>query len=232
MLVPLLFESTFDIGAKCLDEGIFDENLKITFSGDAISVCIRIFSDLSAVDILVKTTEGSHFMLEMQSEDTLGQLKEQLDLYCSLEEESSLYEEDIRILGGKWPRSSSRLYVVESFERFLHPKKYPIPRYDKIDLTEEERATISYIVRTVADNSWMTLLRLSKNLNDAGDRVNHVHPFRFLEAIFTDEVNIVAARNIRQKGGLYWKNFVGGVVDSMTERPLKVIRAIISCFLR
>jgi len=49
----------------------------------------------------------------------------------------------------------------------------------------------------------------------AGDRIDHVHPLRFLEAVFTDEELKVGIRNIRGKGWV-WNHFVGGLKDSLS----------------
>ena len=95
------------------------------------------------------------------------------------------------------------------------PKKTVVRNYFA-PLAAAEREDIRYILRTLANNSLIKIAGYKSSLNKAGDRVNHVHPFRFLECIFADDELKVCARNIQGKTWV-WSGFLDGVITSFNE---------------
>lgn len=89
-----------------------------------------------------------------------------------------------------------------------------VTRDYSLELTQSDRNDIRYIITTMADKSLATLLRLKGQLETAGDRIDHVHPLRFLEAIFGDEQLKVAIHNIRKRGWV-WGDFFKGISTSL-----------------
>jgi hypothetical protein len=63
------------------------------------------------------------------------------------------------------------------------------PAYEQLVLTAADRANIAWIIRTMADNGKLSLLMSYKNeLKRRGAEINHVHPLKFLAAIFDPNV--------------------------------------------
>ncbi len=83
-------------------------------------------------------------------------------------------------------------------------------------ITPGEKHEIEYIVTTLAEKSTPTLLFYKSSLTAAGDRVDHVHPYRFMHAVFSDEELKVAIRNIIKKDWV-WSGFVDGFADSFND---------------
>lgn len=99
-----------------------------------------------------------------------------------------------------------------------YPRNYHAP------VTAGERADIHYIVTFLADKSLMTIAKHRSELEEAGDRINHLHPLRFLMTVFTDEKLKVAIRNIRSRGWV-WDSFYGGLKESLiTEASLQNLK--------
>lgn len=90
----------------------------------------------------------------------------------------------------------------------MEVRKYDVP------LSEGERRDIRLIVSTLANSSLFRLWGQEKRLNDAGDRVNGVHPLKFLYCIFSDEElkNCVTVIKTRAIVG---KRFEKGLFDSL-----------------
>lgn len=103
----------------------------------------------------------------------------------------------------------------DAYHAISQPRNYAIP------LTEQDKKDITFIVTTLADKSLVSILAKRGDLNAAGDRINAVHPYRFLGYVFSTEKLKVAARNIRRRGGLVWKNFSAGVTDTLAEESSK-----------
>ncbi len=116
------------------------------------------------------------------------------------------------------------VFVVESQETVLvkedsaqyrkvseHLRRYDLP------ITKEEKKDISYIITYLADKSLLSLLRHKSSLEAAGDRINHVHPLRFLMCVFTDEELTEGIKGIYKRGGWVWSDFSAGLKESLKE---------------
>lgn len=87
-------------------------------------------------------------------------------------------------------------------------------------VTDSEKKDIVYIITSMANKPLTKLFKMKSSLESAGDRINHVHPLRFLECVFTDEELKVGIRNIKGRGWV-WSDFYGGLKDSLHEESLK-----------
>lgn len=92
----------------------------------------------------------------------------------------------------------------------------PVPKGSKRDfeaaLSDNEKRDISYIVTTLARKSAVSLLFYKKSLEEAGDRVAHVHPLKFLGFIFTDSDLKKLVKEIK---GTPWNRFSGDMGESL-----------------
>ncbi|MCB1181278.1 MAG: hypothetical protein KDK55_04575 [Chlamydiia bacterium] len=89
-----------------------------------------------------------------------------------------------------------------------YPRDYYAP------LNSTERSDIHYIITSLANRSLASILFHKSELEAAGDRIDHVHPLRFLECVFTTEEYKVGIRNIRGRGWI-WGDFIGGIKSSL-----------------
>lgn len=89
------------------------------------------------------------------------------------------------------------------------------PRDYYAPISPRQKKDLSYIVNTLSKSSLVSLMRQKRDLERAGDRINNIHPLRFLIAIFTDEELKVGIRNIPK--GWVWDDFMKGLRDSLNE---------------
>jgi hypothetical protein len=90
------------------------------------------------------------------------------------------------------------------------------PRNYFAAVTAQERKDITYILRTLANNSLAKIVKEKSGLKKAGDRIDSLHPFKFMETIFTDEELKVCVRVIEGKNWV-WSDFLNGITSSLSK---------------
>ncbi|MCB1119597.1 MAG: hypothetical protein KDK65_06530, partial [Chlamydiia bacterium] len=83
-----------------------------------------------------------------------------------------------------------------------------------LPVSQNEIHDIRYIIKTLANKSAAGLLMNKAALESAGDRIDHLHPFRFLQAIFSDEELKVCMRNLKGYG---WSGFIDNLSRTFDE---------------
>jgi len=58
--------------------------------------------------------------------------------------------------------------------------------YDKLVLSEEDKDYVYEIITILADNGKLSLLFKQNHLRDLGSQIDHLHPLKFLSAIFSN----------------------------------------------
>lgn len=81
-------------------------------------------------------------------------------------------------------------------------------------LTKQDREDIEKIVTSLAKYTWTELLSHRSSIKKAGDRVDTVHPLKFLECIFTNEKLKAGIHSIRERSKI-WSEFSGGLFKSL-----------------
>jgi hypothetical protein len=114
--------------------------------------------------------------------------------------------------------------VLEDFHLKRHGENLGRPRSYEKELTAAEKNDIHYIMTTLANSSLISIAIHRSSLESAGDRIDHIHPIKFLTHVFTNEELKVAMRNIRGRGWI-WGDFSSGVKESLaTEAALNNIK--------
>lgn len=83
-------------------------------------------------------------------------------------------------------------------------------------MNEEEQADIRYIITTLSKKSYPGLLIAKGSMENAGQRVGHVHPLRFLCFVFSETDLRVAIYNVSQRS-FVWKQFMDGMDGSLNK---------------
>jgi hypothetical protein len=84
------------------------------------------------------------------------------------------------------------------------------------DVTEQEKEDLTYIVTTLGNKSLTKIYKEKENLKKAGDRIDHLHPLRFLRTVFTDEELKAAIANIKESRWV-WGEFKKGLFNSLKD---------------
>lgn len=87
-------------------------------------------------------------------------------------------------------------------------------------VTANEKNDVSYIINTLGMASLAKVTKSKSSLKKAGDRVDHIHPLRFLAVIFSDE-QMKASMHAMQSRGWIWKEFIGNLGDTFEEEATR-----------
>ncbi len=85
--------------------------------------------------------------------------------------------------------------------------------YEPVKHTEQK--DILFIMKTLARKSLLELLKYKSQLEKAGDRIDHIHPFVFLSHIFTDEELKAYIHAIKRRGSWVWDEFISGLKNTL-----------------
>lgn len=86
------------------------------------------------------------------------------------------------------------------------------------EVTSEDKSHLAYLINSLANKSYLSLLIIRHSIQSAGDKTAHIHPLRFLLTIFSDEELKVGMRNMK---GIPWDEFSKGIKDSLEEEKGK-----------
>lgn len=85
-------------------------------------------------------------------------------------------------------------------------------------VNSHEKKDIHYILTKMARDNYAALWKAESSLKKAGDRLRHLHPFKFLETIFTDEELKACAHAIRDRNiKKIWNEFVDGTASTLQQ---------------
>jgi hypothetical protein len=88
------------------------------------------------------------------------------------------------------------------------------PREFSAEPSGRDVEDVRYIVLTLANRSVLGIAKDKDLVEKAGDRIDHLHPLKFLQVIFTDDELKVGVKNIREKGWL-WSSFIDGIAITL-----------------
>ena len=83
-------------------------------------------------------------------------------------------------------------------------------------LSTVQQEDIRYILKTLSNSSILKIGASESSLKKAGERIDAVHPLRFLEYVFTDEELKVCMHNMHGRSWV-WKEFISGIIGSFNE---------------
>ena len=95
--------------------------------------------------------------------------------------------------------------------------KKPVWRDYSVSVTKQEKKDMAYIITTLANDNLISVGVSKSSLKKAGDRIDHLHPFRFLITVFADEELKAGIHAIRDRGGWIWEGFIDGLTGSIEQ---------------
>ncbi len=154
-------------------------------------------------EMLITTYDGRTFVFDVDPEESIGALQDRIGALEEMDSESYVVE------------AAPRLGAMSIAANGGQGKELGYPRDYCSEVTYEEMVDIRYIVTSLANKPLLSIALIKSDLEAAGDRIDHLHPLRFLMTVFTDEELKVGIRNIRGRGWV-WKHFVGGLKNCMS----------------
>lgn len=135
----------------------------------------------------------------------------QTEAFCGWESETG-HSEDVKEFNLEIAISSAGIKVKPVEYVKSQPRNYNTP------VSSGDREKIRYIVTTLGFESILKITSVRSDLKKKGKQIDHLHPFRFLMTIFTDEEMKAAAHAIRGRMiGWIWDEFLGGIAGSLKE---------------
>ncbi len=193
--------------------------------GIIATLLTSLFSMVSASQVLFHMPEGEHFYLEIQDQMNVAAVKDRVG-------EISHYplEKLILLSDGKILNDRETLHAYEGKEVWVELDDFSFDANNAIakktyagfrdyhqTMTKDEKKDLRFLLKTMATKSLAGLLKYKSQMEYAGDRIDHVHPLRFLETVFTDEELKVFIHNIKKRGGWIWGEFIKGLKGSLQE---------------
>lgn len=160
-------------------------------------------------EVIVRTPSGQTVTVDINADETFLEVFKKIDQQISAIEGETIFSDD------QDESSSKRSFLLDFM--FGAPASYRannIVRDYSQSVSAGEKSDIRYIVTTLASSSWTSLMRSKSSLKKAGDRVDHLHPFRFLMCIFSDEEMKAGVHSIRERKKI-WGSFSEGLYDSL-----------------
>lgn len=151
-------------------------------------------------EVIVNTIDGSSFTFSIEPEESFHNVVTAIAQHEDFDHEMQIF----MTISGKSITASTAAYVKGK------------PRNYWTSLTAKEQEDITYILRTLANQ---TLLKINSNkssLNNAGDRIKHIHPLRFLTYVFSNDELIVCMRNLQGRTWV-WSEFLEGIINSLKD---------------
>lgn len=165
---------------------------------------------LNAKEVVVTPDNGNSFIIEIEPStpflDVVEEIENHLILAQETNEEDSVSEE----------RGVSFSYTLGFPGIFAKKAKMTGPRNYGAPVTSAEKENIRYIIRSLAKYNWAQLAKEESSLKKAGDKINHIHPYRFLQCVFTDEELKTGLFVIRNKS-LVWGDYYDGLKKSLND---------------
>jgi hypothetical protein len=176
-------------------------SLRIIFLG-MLALLAMFQTKTLAKEVVITPSQGESFVLDIDPELSFFDVVENMDQYLNVDEA----EKDLSI---SYTLGFPHVYGKKGGSKKT-VRNYMEPT------SPSEKENIRYIVRSLARYNWMQLAKEESSLKKAGDKINHLHPYRFLGAIFTDEELKAGVYVIRNRS-LVWGDYFDGVRRSLTE---------------
>ncbi|MDR3624195.1 MAG: hypothetical protein P4L16_03525 [Chlamydiales bacterium] len=177
---------------------------------------IFVFSSLVAENVSEIDITVEELSFEVNAEETIGDVLEKIE---SLAELSKEVDEPF-ILVGRWDSNRERIvgvdFVANSKSVMVQQHPVDVQRDYNQEVSVAEKNDITFIVTTLANATLTKIWRSKSALERAGDRIDHIHPLKFLMALFTDERLKVGLHVIKTRGWV-WKDFFAGIRDSLSD---------------
>lgn len=164
--------------------------------GLVVSLCLFAVA-LNALGITVETPDGGVYLVDVEEQESLSTI---------------LGDVEQRL---NFPIDLQSLAVKADALSYQRDKK----QYRNYDapVSKEEKKDISFIITSLAYKSYYSLMKNQDSLNAAGERIEHIHPLRFLMCIFTDKELIEGMKEIYRYHGFPWKKLSSELRGNLKE---------------
>lgn len=189
---------------------IFKSLFSVTLSG-----LVTLAFTAEAQEILVRAPSGEMFLMEVEPDEPFFSVLERVKLHAGCDHEVEDVDPNVEQI-----TENSPFILDYSMLGSLQAKWNGGKRDYSAELSKGDKDDIKLILTTMAkyaSNDPTKLFRLwrkEKDLKQAGDRIEKIHPLRFLSHVFTNE-ELKAAMAAVRKCSIVWKKYYEGFNESM-----------------
>lgn len=162
---------------------------------------------LNAKEVVIIPSSGESFVINIEPNESFFEVFEHIQ-NCLLDNSQPQENEDNEIA------LSYKIGIPGIFAERAGPAT---PRNYGAPVSSTEKEYIRFIIRSLAKHNWAQLAKEESSLKRKGDKIDHIHPFRFLQCVFTDEELKVGLYAIWKKGGRIWNEYYDGLKKSLNE---------------
>lgn len=169
---------------------------------------LNLFS-LQSEELVITPKDGETFSLKIDSSEPFDEVIDQIQDCLNQQD----IEEATVLISDEASSNSFSMLIPRNYE--TKEKNHKARDYSS-PVTKEEKENISLIICSLANYNKKDLLTNRSHLKSVGDKIRHIHPFRFLECVFTDEELKVNLSVIRHKE-MVWDKYYKGLKKSLME---------------
>lgn len=151
----------------------------------------------NADEILVRAPNGEELFVEVDPQESFGNVVTRLNACLKGSERMDAFCLDFQASAA------------------VDQKSLPWRDYYR-ENSKEDTSHLSFIICTMGFKSVFKIFKERNALKSAGDKIDHLHPLRFVMGIFTDDEMLAAVHNIKGRT-LIWPEFKKGLYPSLTE---------------
>lgn len=111
-------------------------------------------------------------------------------------------------------------FALASIIKFPPPGNQDDKPYSELICSEQDVAFIFELITLIADNNKFTLLLKRGHLKQLGAQINHLHPLKFLAAIFKNP-RLRSCMNEIENDFFKWSGFMEGLAPNLTKEADK-----------
>ncbi|HRD56005.1 MAG TPA: hypothetical protein PLC42_06370 [Parachlamydiaceae bacterium] len=156
--------------------------------------------EAKAAELIIHLPSGESAILPINQDDRFLDVMEQANLLAHEADFGSTFFMDCQL--------STKILMAEAVENDRDYQKKP---------TNKEKEDIAYILTTLGGDSLTTIWRKESSLKKAGNRIEHLHPLRFLLSIFSEEKTKVGLLQIKERGGKVSKEFFSKLHSNLSK---------------
>jgi len=178
--------------------------IKISLQSSLSAFFIAASLPLLAFQVDVVSSNGEACVLEFAPEESFESVMQMVN-QCMVNESGSECALSVEIVQDDGKLSVKAFEIAKA-----------VPRDYYAAVTPQERKDLVYILRTLANSSLAKIAKERSSLKKAGDRIDNLHPFKFIETVFMDEELKVCIRNIQGKSWV-WDEYRNGITSSLAK---------------
>jgi hypothetical protein len=171
---------------------------------------------ISGHTIVIENVSGEQIEMEVDANERFSDVSDRIQAYL---EEDMVASENHQL---QWNLGASQAGMVARAK--TKQRAYLFKEDKKTAAFQEAKKNLAYIVKTLADDSIISIGKKRDKLQSKGDSLEWLHPLQFLEIIFTDDEMKAGLHKINtRKEHLSWlginvkEGFYAGIIRGMQE---------------